>query len=316
MASSIASSLAALLASALLATASTAAADPSPADRTLAQSLFEEGRKLMDAGRYEQACPRFADSQHLDPGGGTVLNLALCYEKLGALAMAYGTYNDALSFAIAEHRREREDFARQRIAALGPRVPRLTLHVAQALPGLVIQLDGNPLPASAWGIAAPVDPGRHTVDAQAPGFAAFQAILTLVEGQSRDLAVALAPEHAAQAPLGNGVAPPHVVKWRSPAFYALGGLAVASLATSVVTGVMALTTHNTVQQECSSDRDYCSSPGGPGDASRATTLAWVSTITLGGAVVAGVVAIVLPLAEHEVAGLGLGRNGALLSLAY
>jgi hypothetical protein len=315
MASRTASSLVAIATTALIAWTSLArAADPSPGDRNLAQSLFDEGRRLMDAGRYDQACPRFADSQRLDPGGGTVLNLALCYEKQGALALASSTYGEALSLAISEHRAEREQFARERIVALAPRLPRLTLRVGDAPVGLVVQMDGNPVPASAWGMPTPIDPGRHIVDAQAPGFTPFQAVLTFAEGQQRDLAVLLAPEAPREA---RAAAPqPQVVQWRTPAFYIVGGLSVASLATSVVTGVMALSAHQTVSSECSSDRGYCSNPNGPSDASRATTLAWISTVTLGGAVVAGVVALILPLAQHQVAGLGIGRDGLLLSLTY
>jgi hypothetical protein len=302
---------------AAVASASTArAAEPSAADRSLAQSLFDEGRRLMDAGRYEQACPRFADSQRLDPGGGTVLNLALCYEKLGALAQASSTFHDALSAALAEHRPERADFARQRIAALEPRLPRLTLRVQDAPPGLSVALDGTAVPESAWGMAAPVDPGRHTVDAQAPGLAPFQAILTFAEGQARELAVTLAPARVAEPPRAAMTPPTHPARWRTPLFYALGGLAVASLATSVVTGGLAWSAHQNVQKECSSDRDYCSSASGTADASHATTMAWVSTITLGAGVVVGVVALVLPLAVHEVASLGIGRDGALVTLKY
>jgi len=316
MASRTASSLVAIASVAWLSWTSLArAADPTAADRNLAQSLFDEGRRLMDAGRYEEACPRFADSERLDPGGGTVLNLALCYEKQGALALASSTYAEALSFAIAEHRHEREEFARERVAALAPRLPHLTLRIGETPEGLVVQMDGNPVPAAAWGISTPVDPGRHVVDARAPGFAPFQAVLTFAEGQQRELAVTLGPE----APREEGPVappPPRVVQWRTPAFYVTAGLAVASLGASVVTGVMALQAHNTVQQECSTDRGYCSSPNGPSEASRATTLAWVSTVTLGGAVVAGVIALILPLAQHQLAALRVGPGGALVTLAY
>ena len=299
MVSRTASSLAALLfALALASVASPArAAEPSPADRTLAQSLFDEGRRLMDAGRYDQACPRFADSQRLDPGGGTVLNLALCYEKLGALALAHSTYNEALSFALSEHRREREEFARQRIASLGARLPRLVLHVTEPPLGMAVELDGAPVPASAWGMPAPVDPGRHTVSATAPGYAPFQAILTFDEGQTRDLAVKLSPERAPEPPRISSPYPTHVASHRSTGFWIVSGLGIAAATTSGVTGVLALTAHQSVQQECNTDRGYCSSPNGPSDASRARTMAWVSTITLGGAIVAGAVAIALPLSE-------------------
>ncbi len=306
MACSIANSVAALLVLAVAAVARPAlAAEPTPDERTLAQSLFDEGRRLMDAGRYDQACTRFADSQRLDPGGGTVLNLALCYEKLGALARAYGTYNEALSFAITERRREREQFARERIAALGARLPHLVLRVHDPQAGLDVQLDGSPVPSSVWGVATAVDPGTHTVDAVAPGSAPFRAILTFEEGQTRELDVALQPERP-QEPVRTGpVWHPPPPTHKTAAFYALGGLAVASAGASIVTGILAWSAHQSVQGECNPDRGYCSSPSGPDDASRARTMAWVSTVTLAGAVVAGTLALVLPLSAPDTATVSL-----------
>ena len=65
-----------------------ARADVSATDKSAAQTLFDEGRRLMDQEKYAEACARFADSQRLDPGGGTLLNLASCHEKLGKTATA------------------------------------------------------------------------------------------------------------------------------------------------------------------------------------------------------------------------------------
>jgi hypothetical protein len=299
------------------ATARAQADEPGAADRSLAQSLFDEGRRLMDAGHFDEACPRFADSQRLDPGGGTVLNLALCYEKLGKLALAYSTYNEALSLAISEHRREREDFARQRIGALETRLPRLRLRVTDPPADLTIDLDGRPVPASAWGMATPVDPGRHTVDASAPGFPPFQAIMTFAEGETRALDVSMPASGqargAASPPTGEAHVWRSIEKRRTPAFYVVGGLGLAAGATSLVTGVIALSAHMSVQQECNTGRDYCP-PNGQDDATRARTMAWVSTGTLAGAALATVVALLLPLSEREVTRVSLGGGGISIAL--
>src|SRR5882757_7808503 len=50
-------------------------------DAVRAEALFDEGRRLMTAGDFTAACPKFASSQALDPAIGTALNLANCYEK-------------------------------------------------------------------------------------------------------------------------------------------------------------------------------------------------------------------------------------------
>src|SRR5258706_4007829 len=61
-----------------------------------AQALYDEARQLVAAGKFEQACPKLKASYELDPGGGTLLNLADCYERQGKTAQAYATFKDAL----------------------------------------------------------------------------------------------------------------------------------------------------------------------------------------------------------------------------
>lgn len=51
-----------------------------------AQKFFDEGRGLMAAQHYAEACQKFDASDRLSPAGGTILNLADCYEKAGKTA--------------------------------------------------------------------------------------------------------------------------------------------------------------------------------------------------------------------------------------
>src|SRR6266446_4742742 len=122
------------------------------ADKSLAQALFNEGKRLMDSKQYAQACPKFADSQKLDPGVGTLLNLAVCYEKNGQTASAWAAYDEAASAAKGAGQADREKYARERAAALAPLLAKLTITVPQAsaIDGLTITRDGVTLPSSAW----------------------------------------------------------------------------------------------------------------------------------------------------------------------
>jgi hypothetical protein len=55
-----------------------AVADPSNRNPAAAQALYDEARRLSQGGNYADACPKFKESYQLDPGGGTLLNLADC----------------------------------------------------------------------------------------------------------------------------------------------------------------------------------------------------------------------------------------------
>src|SRR5512136_2811036 len=65
-------------------------------DPAAAEVLFREGRKLVAANDFAAACPKFAESQRLDPAVGTLLNWAACEEHVGKLASAWQRWKEAL----------------------------------------------------------------------------------------------------------------------------------------------------------------------------------------------------------------------------
>src|SRR6185436_12399932 len=73
-----------------------ALAEPTAADKSLATQLFKEGRALVDQGKVAEGCRKLEESQRLDPGGGTLLNVALCHEKEGRTATAWAEFTEAL----------------------------------------------------------------------------------------------------------------------------------------------------------------------------------------------------------------------------
>src|SRR6478735_2027984 len=113
----------ALLLSGVVLCAQPASAEPAAADRVLAAALFRDGKALMDRGELAEACTKLAESQRLDPGGGTILNLALCHEKQQRLATAWAEFIEALGLAKRDGRAARVQFAQEHIEALEPRLP-------------------------------------------------------------------------------------------------------------------------------------------------------------------------------------------------
>src|SRR5947207_15862051 len=87
--------LAALLTSSAATAEPGATAEPDSSAPS-AEALFREGRDAVKMGEYEIACPKFEESQRLDPANGTLLNLALCEEGWGHLADARRHFRQVL----------------------------------------------------------------------------------------------------------------------------------------------------------------------------------------------------------------------------
>jgi hypothetical protein len=147
-------------------------------DAVAAQALFDQARALMASGKADQACPKFAESQRLDPGVGTLLNLAACYETSGRPASAWSTFLEAESAARAANNAEGVRVSRERAAALAPKLTKLRVTVAEpALEGLEVRRDGRLVGREQWGLEIPVDPGKHTLSASAPAHLPWQTEL-------------------------------------------------------------------------------------------------------------------------------------------
>jgi hypothetical protein len=101
-------------------------------DKVSAEALFDEGRKLMAAGKFADACPKFEASQELDPGVGTMLNLADCYEKTGRTASAWAEFRETVSAAHNAGSRDREEIARGRANDLEQKLYSVQTHGSYA----------------------------------------------------------------------------------------------------------------------------------------------------------------------------------------
>jgi hypothetical protein len=138
--------------------------------KATAEALFADGRRLMTIGDYTAACPKLAASQRLDPGIGTALNLADCYEKSGRFASAWAEFRGVISGAHATGSSDREQLASERAHALESKLSYLTITTSPAQAASIqIIRDGNAVDSAVLGTPIPLDPGHHTVEAKAPG---------------------------------------------------------------------------------------------------------------------------------------------------
>jgi hypothetical protein len=226
-----------------------------------AEALYEEARRLMAQGDLDRACPKFKQSYELDPGGGTLLNLAECFERQGKFASAWSTFKEALVVAQRDGRSERVEYAKKHLAVVEPKLSKITIDVAKEAdePGLTVTLDGAALGAAAWGVGMPVDPGTHHVTASAPNKVTFERRIEIENGSSKleipklaDAVVTAAPPRAVdndtekkpvsdEAATGNG---------RRTAGLALGGAGIIALGVGGYFGLRAFSKWSEREDNC------------------------------------------------------------------
>jgi hypothetical protein len=263
-------------------------------DPATATMLFNEARHLVAAGRYQDACPKFEESQRLDPGIGTQFNLADCYEHTDRIASAWALFLDVASSAGGTGQLARESVARRRASALEPRLSKLTIAAPASVAGLEVRRNGEQLGSIVWNNPIPVDPGNYTIEAAAPGkkpwstvakvgsngAAVTVAIPALAEGD--DVAPS-PPETADAADHSNGVGRP---RWAAAFALGLGGAGVVGVGIGSYFGLRSIAKHSDYENLCT--RGLCAPAAGPLH-DQAVAAGNVSTVAflVGGALIAG-----------------------------
>jgi hypothetical protein len=276
------------------------------AARNLAEQMFTEGRKLMGQGKFDEACPKLAESQRLDPGGGTILNLAVCHEGQGRFASAWSEFKEAIDLARTDGRRDREQLAIEHLAEVEPKVSHLTFAVDPnaEVSGLTIKLDGQAIGRAAWTSSLPVDPGAHDVLTSAPG-KVDRRVAVQVLGNADTKSVPILPLEDAPAAPSAGALPeaaPEVSTTSSGggkkvAGFVVGGVGIAALAVGTVFGVEALQKRSDSDATCSGNGNTCRTQAGVDANKDAQRFAIYSDVGLGVGVVGLVVGAYLVLSS-------------------
>jgi hypothetical protein len=161
-------------------------AETSASDRAAAEAIFRQATALMDQERYGEACEKFAASQQLDPGLGTLLYLGDCYDRAGKTASAWAVFREVEERSRRATQPDRERIARERAEALESKLAKLELHVAPEcrVPGLEVRVGGSVIPSASWNAPLPVDPGPTTIELSAPGKRPARLQLSVAPGPS------------------------------------------------------------------------------------------------------------------------------------
>jgi hypothetical protein len=219
-------------------------------NKSAATSLFKEGRDAFDKGDFTTACSKFAQSQQADPATGTLLNLAVCEDRIGKLVSARQRLEELIpQFPKTD---DRLPFARDLAAKLDERIPHLTLTLARTAPpdtSVKLAADARVLPL---GSPIPLDPGKHDLVVTAPGRLDVRIQVQLEEKQRVEQAVAPGVSLAAEPekPVEAPQKPSSGAHVRRILGITAGGLGVAWFGVAAASGVILLGKKSDVDAHC------------------------------------------------------------------
>jgi tetratricopeptide (TPR) repeat protein len=155
-----------------------AADAPRPADLDLAKAHFRTGELNYERGAYPDAAKEFEEAYRLSGRAEMLYNMGKSYDGAGDMRGALDAYRRFLATVQTSTDRP---FVERRVAELEVLIARIS--ITASVPSTVL-LDGvklgtTPLPA------APIElnPGTHSVEIAAEGYATFRRSLTLARAE-------------------------------------------------------------------------------------------------------------------------------------
>ena len=244
-------------------------AEPSDADRATARELGTSGLEALEKKDYPRARDLLTRADRLFRAPTLELGLARAQVASGKLVAARETYarlaREPVTATSPDAFKNAVELGKKELAAVEPRVPTLVLSV-DGVKEPTLMIDGEAVPSFILGARRPVDPGKHKLDVTAPGYFPQHRDFAAKEGETVELRVTMVKDVAVAVPetptvetgtsttRATGAPGAPVSKSppsKQPLFgYIALGIGGAALATSAVTGVLAIGKKSDLDDRC------------------------------------------------------------------
>jgi hypothetical protein len=217
---------------------------------------YNEGLALAQAGRWEEALPKFQEVVAIRSHPRALVALATAEEKTGRLTAAKRTYAKTQVDARSTGENELAERATSALAALESLLPHVVLRFPSGASDAAVTLDGAPVGASPQGIE--VDPGEHRIVVAAAHSRPFEHTFRIAQAERREILVELTPTETQGTNVGMAPAgpPPDRPMARRPpiAVWILGGAGIAATAAGLVVRASAQSDYEDAQGRCVNHR--------------------------------------------------------------
>lgn len=301
--------------------------DPTPSPNTrdpaAAEALFRSGRQLLLESKPDEALAKFEESYRLDPTAGALFNQAECKLKQGKTASAWALYQQAATLADVQGKQDLFELATARANLVSADLSYITFHVGAPVPGLQVLRDGVLVGHAQFDVTLPIDPGRHSISARAPGYVPLEMFVVIGEKRDRKNIVIqrLKLKPLPQPPPPTAVVPPPKPVEQltppkpQPGPWLLAGAGASALLIGSVAGLLALQENSNMNEQCPSPPTNCGPAviAAQGRRDFEKNLSWV-TIPVGLAAIGGAITwlALTPPPERQQAALGFPKFEATL----
>ena len=226
--------------------AGSASAAPSARERADAAVLTQKARAAARAKKHDEAVTALRKADQLDPTPQRKLDLARSLVEIGKLVEASSILNGIVNDAsLGPRGKGFQTAAKKQLSQFEARIPWVSVHVVGPTQGVHVEIDGKEAQAD---MEAPVDPGPHTVAADADGYESADRRVTVAEGEHKQVTLTLPAITRPEAPK-----PVQSSGTKVPAIAAFG-VGAAGIAVGAVFGVFAFDEVNKAKQFCDGNK--------------------------------------------------------------